>query len=132
MNDTPSTLLVAERDESTRVFLLDYRAELAHALAHLSLLSLLRLVTGTRWRPGTPTSRTGRTEDEPDVPRRLRRRASGHALVPALERLGSSLQEDAECCTHCAGTGLVVDEAAALAAECGGNGSPADSEPGGE
>jgi hypothetical protein len=28
-----------------------YRAELAHALAHLSLLSLLRLVTGTRWRP---------------------------------------------------------------------------------
>jgi heterodisulfide reductase subunit B len=29
----------------------DYRAELAHALAHLSLLSLLRLVTGTRWRP---------------------------------------------------------------------------------
>jgi hypothetical protein len=29
-----------------------YRAELAHALAHLSLLSLLRLVTGTRWQPG--------------------------------------------------------------------------------
>jgi len=28
-----------------------YRAELAHALAHLSLPSLLRLVTGTRWRP---------------------------------------------------------------------------------
>ena len=28
-----------------------HRAELAHALAHLSLLSLLRLVTGTRWRP---------------------------------------------------------------------------------
>jgi hypothetical protein len=28
-----------------------YRTELAHALAHLSLLSLLRLVTGTRWRP---------------------------------------------------------------------------------
>ena len=28
-----------------------YRAELAHALAHLSLLSLLRLVTGMRWRP---------------------------------------------------------------------------------
>jgi hypothetical protein len=28
-----------------------YRAELAHALAHLSLLSLLRRVTGTRWRP---------------------------------------------------------------------------------
>jgi hypothetical protein len=27
------------------------RAELAHALAHLSLRSLLRLVTGTRWRP---------------------------------------------------------------------------------
>ena len=28
-----------------------YRAELAHALTYLSLLSLLRLVTGTRWRP---------------------------------------------------------------------------------
>jgi 5-methylcytosine-specific restriction endonuclease McrA len=28
-----------------------YRAVLAHALAHLSVLSLLRLVTGTRWRP---------------------------------------------------------------------------------
>jgi hypothetical protein len=27
------------------------RAELAHALTHLSLLSLLRLVSGTRWRP---------------------------------------------------------------------------------
>jgi hypothetical protein len=27
------------------------RAELAHALTHLSLLSLLCLVTGTRWRP---------------------------------------------------------------------------------
>jgi hypothetical protein len=31
-----------------------YRAELAHALAHLPLLSLLRLVTGTRWRPDDP------------------------------------------------------------------------------
>jgi hypothetical protein len=28
-----------------------YRAELAHALTHLSLLSLVRLVTETRWRP---------------------------------------------------------------------------------
>jgi hypothetical protein len=28
-----------------------YRGELGHALTHLSLLSLLRLVTGTRWQP---------------------------------------------------------------------------------
>jgi hypothetical protein len=40
-----------------------YRAELAHALAHLSLLSLLRLVTGTRWRPVDRTASS---------PRRLR------------------------------------------------------------
>ena len=32
-----------------------YRAELAHALSHLSLLALLRRVTGTRWTPATST-----------------------------------------------------------------------------
>lgn len=30
-----------------------YRPELAHGLAHLSMLALLRRVTGARWRPGT-------------------------------------------------------------------------------
>jgi hypothetical protein len=39
------------------------RAELAHALGHLSLLSLLRRVTGTRWRPvDTDISKTEERE----------------------------------------------------------------------
>jgi hypothetical protein len=32
-----------------------HRAELAHALSHLSLLALLRRVTGARWTPATST-----------------------------------------------------------------------------
>jgi hypothetical protein len=42
---------------------------------------------------------------------------------------GSSLKEGAECCTRCAGTGLVVGQAAALHAEAGANGSATGGEP---
>jgi DnaJ-class molecular chaperone len=38
---------------------------------------------------------------------------------PDCDGYGLSLKEDAERCTHCAGTSLVVDEAAALSAERG-------------
>jgi DnaJ-class molecular chaperone len=47
----------------------------------------------------------------------------GMRWCPHCNGYGSSPREDAERCTHCAGTGLVVDEAAALSAERGGNGS---------
>jgi DnaJ-class molecular chaperone len=43
----------------------------------------------------------------------------GMRWCPDCNGDGSSLREDAERCTHCAGTGLPVDEAAALSAECG-------------
>jgi hypothetical protein len=39
------------------------------------------------------------------------------------------MKEGAERRTHCAGTGRVVDEAAALSAEQGGNGSSLGDEP---
>jgi DnaJ-class molecular chaperone len=51
--------------------------------------------------------------------------AQGMRWCPHCNGCGSSLKEDAERCTHCAGTGLVVDRAAALSAERGGNGSAA-------
>jgi hypothetical protein len=49
----------------------------------------------------------------------------GMRWCPHCSSYGPSLQEKAERCTHCAGTGLLVDEAAALSAERGANGSPA-------
>ena len=49
----------------------------------------------------------------------------GMRWCPHCSGYASSLKEDAERCTHCAGPGLVVDEAGALSAERGGNGSPA-------
>jgi DnaJ-class molecular chaperone len=56
----------------------------------------------------------------------------GMRWCPHCNGYGSSLQEAAECCTRCAGTGLVVDEAAALSAERGANGSAAGGEADGD
>lgn len=44
----------------------------------------------------------------------------GMCWCPHCNGYGSPLREDTERCTHCAGPGLVVDEAAALSAERGG------------
>jgi DnaJ-class molecular chaperone len=48
---------------------------------------------------------------------------------PHCHGCGSSLKEGAERCTRCAGTGLVVGQAAALHAEAGANGSATGGEP---
>jgi DnaJ-class molecular chaperone len=45
----------------------------------------------------------------------------GMRWCPHCNGYGSSLKEDAERCSHCAGTGLVVDNATAPSAEHGGN-----------
>jgi DnaJ-class molecular chaperone len=47
----------------------------------------------------------------------------GMRWCPHCNGYGSSLKEDAERCTRCAGTGLVVDQAAAPSSEPGGHGS---------
>jgi hypothetical protein len=41
------------------------RAELAHALTHVSLLALLRRVTGMRWRPAPPDHDAAATNQRP-------------------------------------------------------------------
>jgi len=53
----------------------------------------------------------------------------GMRWCPHCNGYGSSLKEGADRCTYCAGTGLVVDEAAAMSAERGENGSASDGEP---
>jgi DnaJ-class molecular chaperone len=53
----------------------------------------------------------------------------GMRWCPHCHSYGSSLKEHAERCTRCAGTGLVVDQAAALPAEAGANGSASGGEP---
>jgi hypothetical protein len=53
----------------------------------------------------------------------------GMRWCPHGNGYGPSLKEDAERCTHCAGTGLVVEQADALSAERSGNGLGVGGEP---
>ncbi len=55
--------------------------------------------------------------------------SEGVRWCPHCNGYGSSLKEHAERCSRCAGTDLVVDEAAALSPDRAGNGSSLGDEP---